>query len=251
MINLEYINLNKTEFKVYKALLNLGISSAQEISNFTNIPRSTVHNCLNKLISKEFVTKLHETNVKKYMAKNPEFIKKILYNKEQSIQTDLENINNTIKEVQVIIDELQEDSPKLPTVEYFEGLKGVRNAYLKIIKNTKTIKTYANANWVTEQMPEIRKFYRTEILKGNLTLYSIFIDSKYSEALEESFDGINKNYYVKKILSDLGLRQIDYTIFDKGVAIFSYKKFPTATIHFDMQLRNHAEAIYDHMWRTL
>lgn len=44
---------------------------------------------------------------------------------------------------------------------------------------------------------------------------------------------------------------IDYSIFDHGIAVFSYQNLPTATIPYDIDLRNHAEKLFDYIWETL
>jgi len=122
---LEQIGFNHHESTVYLHLLQLGEQPASVISNLTKIPRSTVRGVLEKLCARGVVSKLYKRNTQYYRC--------------EEVESLLKHLANRIAEDRVHVEEIQEALPMLralhrkdsviPKVKYFEGDKGVIEAF--------------------------------------------------------------------------------------------------------------------------
>lgn len=163
---IKILKISGTEFKVYETLLELGVSSALEISKYLSIPRSTVHHALKKLIDKNLVKK-SENISKKYKAESPQRIG-MMFDEAYEEQTNkLSNLVKLKKDLDSFVDKLLKNKEFTPPVKFYLGRNNIIKAYKKMLSSTKTIKTYANAEWVTKEIPEIRKGYLEMVKKMN------------------------------------------------------------------------------------
>lgn len=115
--------LTPKESEVYVTLLKLGESSLQEISRKSSIPRTTVYNTLNYLISKGLVSKVDKEHIAYYSATDPTKMKEILERKkillEQALP-ELQSLSGTL--------------PKKTKIEVYESASGIFALYMEIFK---------------------------------------------------------------------------------------------------------------------
>lgn len=95
--NLKEIGLSTGEIKVYKALLDLGISGLQKIQEKTGIERRNIYDILNKLIDKGIVSYTIEKGKRIYQCTNPNILLDLVKKREENlkkIQEDFPSIKN-------------------------------------------------------------------------------------------------------------------------------------------------------------
>lgn len=128
---LEENGFSSSESKVYLTLLKLGETKAGKIIKQISLQSSVVHNALNTLTDKGFATHIIKGKIKHYQALEPKVIKEYLETKKQhfsQILPQLEALQKIIK-----------DSTR---VEIYEGYRGLFNAMMKLIENSKKGQTY-------------------------------------------------------------------------------------------------------------
>ena len=113
---LQKIGLSQAQSKIYLALLEIGSVKVGRIIEKTGLQSSTVHNCINQLIEKGFISYTVIGKIKAYQATSPEIIRDYL--KEQ--EKDFENILPNLKEKH----KLAEHQSK---AEIFQGTQGIMN----------------------------------------------------------------------------------------------------------------------------
>ena len=128
---LQKIGLTKGEAKVYLALSELGNSTVGPIVKESKVAYSNIYDILNRLIDKGIVSFITKNKTKHFQAAPPTNLLEYLNNKEKEIieqKTALKNVLSKIEKLQ--------QGKENQEAEIFLGLKGLRSAYEKLIKNS-------------------------------------------------------------------------------------------------------------------
>ena len=141
---LKDLGLTNTEIKIYITLLEFGSSLASVISKKSNIERTVTYHILEKLIRKGIVSYVIKENRKYFSSAEPERLKNILKEKEQSL-------NELIPELIKI--KKQEEHPL--SIEVFRGKEGFKTVMGDLIKDKKS---YFIIGY-TGKSPEIANFW--------------------------------------------------------------------------------------------
>lgn len=115
---LEKLNLSPKEADVYVALLELGETSIERISQKSKIKRTTVYDVIKTLKEKGLVMSLKKKKRNLYYAEDP----RILGNQLEEKKTVLNNILPQLLSIANFID-------KKPDIRFFEGIEGIKNIY--------------------------------------------------------------------------------------------------------------------------
>lgn len=130
---LERLGLNKSESKVYLALLELGNASAGIITDKAQVSPSKIYWILEKLLQKGLVSYILEAKTKFYYAASPQKLKEYLENEKKQIEQKenlLEKMLPKLKRVQT----LSKDKQK---AEIFVGFSAMKNAYSTMYDSAK------------------------------------------------------------------------------------------------------------------
>ncbi|MBI4439865.1 hypothetical protein HY638_02745 [Candidatus Woesearchaeota archaeon] len=163
---LEEIGLTKTEIKIYLALLKLGQSTTTNIVRKAEIHASKVYEFLDKLIQKGLVSYVIKSNKKYFTASDPSIIKEFLHEK-------VSEINEQEKEIDMILPRLAEirrEAEETIHSEIYEGLRGVKSVYEKILSTLKKGETQyiIGAPRIANELVEgyLLEWHRRRIKKG-------------------------------------------------------------------------------------
>ena len=126
---LEEVGLTKTEIKIYLALLRLGQTTTTNIIREANINASKVYEFLDKLIQKGLASYVIQSNKKYFTATDPKNLKEFLREKEEKIQEQQIQIDNLIPS----LNSIKAESKGAIKSETYEGLKGLKSIYEKIL----------------------------------------------------------------------------------------------------------------------
>ncbi len=121
---LEEIGFTKAEALVYLKLLKIGKTKSGAIIKQTSLQSSVVHNALNTLIDKGFVSYILEGKVKRYVALSPTLIEKYIESKKQEFRQILPELKALSSS----------SSQLIPNVEVYEGYNGLKTATLKLME---------------------------------------------------------------------------------------------------------------------
>ena len=131
--DLQKLGLNKSEAKVYLALLELGSSSAGSITDKAQVSPSKIYWILEKLLQKGLVSYIIKAKTKYYSAASPEKLKEYLDEEKKKIESRedlLDEMLPKLKRMQRLAQEKQE-------AEIFVGFPAMKNAYFTMYDSAK------------------------------------------------------------------------------------------------------------------
>ncbi|MFH1586047.1 MAG: helix-turn-helix domain-containing protein [archaeon] len=129
---LEENGFSKAEAKVYLTLLKLGETRSGLIIKKTSLQSSVVHNALNTLGNKGFITHTIKGKTKHYQALDPKTINNYIETKQKSFLKILPELELLKKQSKI----------QITNVEVYEGYKGLFNATLRLLEESKRGQTY-------------------------------------------------------------------------------------------------------------
>lgn len=139
---LKKIGLSENEARVYLALLELGSSTAQEISKKAEVKRATTYVQLETLMKLGLVTLFEKAPERKngasktfFKAEDPEHLAKIV---ERAKKTEEER-SRAFSEILPDLGKLYQSAGERPRVRFFEGIEGVKT----MLSGTFKVKTEA------------------------------------------------------------------------------------------------------------
>ena len=130
---LKQIGLNTKEAKVYLAALELGPTNIQNLTQKSDIKRSTVYEMIKNLKSQGLISEAIKGKRRIFVASEPESLKQSIKNKERILKEILPQLKS-ISNVGFV----------KPKIRYYDGRDGLREIYLEALeaKNKK-------ADWVS------------------------------------------------------------------------------------------------------
>lgn len=198
---LEEIGLTKTEIKIYLSLLKLGQSTTTKIVKDAKIYASKVYEFLDKLIQKGLVSYVIKSNKKHFSATEPEFLKEFLKEKQREIQEQQKEISNILPQLKAI----KKSGEDTIQSEIYEGLRGVKSVYEKIISTLQKGETQyiIGAPRIANELIEgfLLDWHKRRIKKGIKCKYIYDSDVRDYGRIREEMPLTKVRYLPKKIAS--------------------------------------------------
>ncbi len=128
-LELESIGLNKSEIKVYLALLKLGASSTGPIITESKTANSKIYEVLEKLIQKGLVSYFIKENVKYYKATNPKMLLDFLEEKKSTIDKERDRLNKILPTLIAFSQDKEEEKEAV----IYTGTRGIKTAFTNLV----------------------------------------------------------------------------------------------------------------------
>lgn len=122
---LEDIGFNHHESSIYLQLLQTGEQPASVLARQAKFPRSTVRNVLDKLCERGVVRKIYKRNTQYYRCEDPSSLVRHLQGRIVEDKQSIERVEETLPQLKA----LHRKDSVVPKVRYFEGQKGVVEAF--------------------------------------------------------------------------------------------------------------------------
>ena len=126
---LEHIGLNKSEIRVYLALLRIGASTTGPIITESRTADSKVYEVLEKLTRKGLVSHFIRENVKHFKATNPRMLLDFLDERKTEIEKEKERISKLLPLLTAYAEEKEEEKEAV----IFSGYRGVKTAFANLV----------------------------------------------------------------------------------------------------------------------
>lgn len=145
---LKNLGLSEKEAKIYLALLQLGPSTPYQIANKAGIKRPTAYVIAEELVKKGLIVHVPGEEKKRYIARTPDAF--------------IEERTEKLQAAKAILPELrsfQKGIAEKPSILYYEGVKGVRQAYdykKRELQGKEIVGFFASAE---DAAPEVTKVF--------------------------------------------------------------------------------------------
>ena len=157
-VQLEDLGLSEKEARVYLASLSVGPAGFQKLAEQSGIKRVTTYVILESLINLGLMSQSTKGKKTVYIAEQPASLKRLLDKKEQAIRDQKLHF----EELLPLLASLQNQSPDVPNVRFYEGVEGVRSIVSNFISQHRDqgiSKVYgiSNIDQIYSYFPEFRE----------------------------------------------------------------------------------------------
>jgi sugar-specific transcriptional regulator TrmB len=244
------IGFPENDARVYLALLELGRATVTEIGKATGMNRTTGYDilerlCLNGVANRTTVGKKHM-----YLAEPPIRLKQYLLNKKNTIENNLEKLENFLPDLRSLY-----KTDLKPGIKFFEGREGIKNIYADALTAKGTIYSILDAE---QYLPEFDQFGKDHA-KQRTTLK---VKGEYlvrrSKKAQEFWETTYKNKPAKQKITEYRWLDYDFVfspaaevmIFDDKVIGVLFK--PGENFAFEIQSESFANSLkilFEIVWK--
>ncbi len=163
---LSALDFSEKESLVYLALLEVGSGKAQEIAKKTGLNRTTVYDIFEVLMQKGLVSKYKKGSATFFNALEPKHLLTYLDREKEEQAKKIEKQKQKVSELLPQLISLQNIFTNKPKVQFFEGEKGMREAYENTLEADGMILGYANIETIHEGLPDFfPEYYKRRVEK--------------------------------------------------------------------------------------
>lgn len=241
---LKNLGLSEKEVLVYLALLQLGNATPYQIAKKSGIKRPTAYVIAEELIKKGLVVHIPGEEKKRYIAKSPE--------------TFIEEHEERLLAAKKILPELrsyQKGIVEKPSIMYFEGMEGLRQAYKYKEKELygKEIVGFLASN--EDASPEVHKYFmewNENKKKHGTRVRGITVDSPdlkpYGQFIQEGENSANNLKFLPKKMynAKVSVESCD----NQFVRIFLFESIETLIIE-SPKFTVAVKEIFELVWKSL
>ena len=245
---LESLGFSPKEIYIYTALLELETATASDIAKKTDINRTSCYDVLSALIKRGLISKIVKKKKTYFHVTDPRKLINYLDREKEEAYNKIEKSKKQINEVMPELMSLFNPKPTKPKVEYYEGEKGMREAYEDTLTADKVYYSYANIETMHEGLPNFFPEYYERRVKAGILGKGIFPKNKTTLARLEH----NKKEYRESIV--FGDEDITYSpeiiIYNNKILIASWIE-KIAIIIESKELADLQKIIYNQLWTSL
>jgi len=219
-IILEELGLTKTEIKVYLSLIDLGQTTTTQIIRDSGINPSKIYESLDKLIGRGLVSYVKKSNKKFFAATSPNSLKEIVKEKKEKLSEQEKEVDILVKS----LNESKKESGDKINSEIYEGLRGIKSIYKKILSTLRKGETQyvmGIPKLANDQLEGfVLDWHKKRIKQGVKCKYLFQSDAKDYGKIRENMQNTQVRYLPKEILSPMWIE-----IFGDYVVIGHIKKY--------------------------
>ncbi|OGF20617.1 hypothetical protein A2Y83_03620 [Candidatus Falkowbacteria bacterium RBG_13_39_14] len=245
---LQSLNFSEKETAVYLALLELGSAKAIEISKKTDLNRTTVYDLMESLMQKGLISKYKKGSSTFFNALEPERLLTYLDREKEEKEKIIERQKKKVKELLPQFISLENIASTKPLVQFFEGEKGMREAYEDTLTSREIILAFANLETMYEGLPNFFPEYFKRRAGKKIFIRAIVPRNKLS---------INQSKLNQEEMRDTRFLQEDKMTFSPEVNIYNNKmliaswKEKMAIIIESKELADLQKLTFNLLWETL
>lgn len=178
---LRKIGFTEKEARVYMQLIRLGAQPVSTIAAKAEINRTTTYDIIESLIKKGLISSIKKDGITYFKALDP---KNLLNYLEREKVEQTKKIEKQQKEISALLPaliSLENPESTKPKVSFYEGEKGLRQAYEDTLTSSETILAYANVETMHEGLPNFfPEYYNRRGVENKIHIKAICPDNKIS-----------------------------------------------------------------------
>ena len=232
---LRAIGLSLNEARVYLASLEGNTSPVSAIAGTAGMNRVSTHSILKRLLSRGLVVMSQQDGVTCYSATAPELFVKDVQAKAIDLQKSLP-----------LLKALTNNHRDQPTVRFFEGDTGVKQAYHETLVATTEILNYSNSRDLRTYWPEYDEEYVVKRSMQKIFLRGLAPDDSQGRKVQAT----DEKYYRETRLLDKKhfAAENEINIYDDKFFIASFEPSPFAIIIESQAVADTQRQIFEIAW---
>ncbi len=239
---LEQLGLTDKEAKVYKALLELGEATAQDLAIKSGVNRATTYVALESLMKKGLATSLAKKKKTYFIVETPLQILDLLYKQKEDIESRIGRAKKLMPE----LENLAQMTSERTMVKFYQGKEGVGLIQKDIIKSRpKQVLSIWNINLVLAAFPYSPDDHRQKRLKQKINTRTIAVyDPKLPVPKMPVFKGEDRRY----LPANKFPFSSDITIYDNKAALLTVKDKLMGVIIDDNYISQSLSSLFELAW---
>ncbi len=177
---LEQLGLAPSEIEVYVALLELDSATVTDISKKSGINRTSCYDVLANLVNMGLVSKFKKKKKIYFTAGDPRRLVNYLEREKEEFQKSIEGKKKMVHEIlPELMSKMSPRSTK-PKVNFYEGEKGMREAYEDTLTAKGEILAFANVATMHEGLPKFFPEYYKRRAGADIAIKAIMPNNEAS-----------------------------------------------------------------------
>lgn len=178
---LKQLNFSEKETSVYLALVELGSAKAKDLSRKSDLNRTTVYDICDQLLQKGLISKYKKGASTFFNALEPRHLLTYLDREKEEQVKKIEKQKEKVTELLPQLISLQNIySANRPRIQFFEGEKGMREAYEDTLNSKGIILAYANMETMNKGLPNFFPEYFKRRAEKKIFIRAIIPQNKLS-----------------------------------------------------------------------
>lgn len=178
---LKKIGFSEKEALVYTQLIHLGPQPASTIAEKALINRTTTYDIIETLVKKGIISSTKKDGITYFKALDPKELLNYLEREKVEHIKKLEKQQKEIKDLLPALISLENPESTKPKVSFYEGEKGMRQAYEDTLTSSETILAYANVEDMHKGLPNFfPDYYHRRGVEKKIHIKCIAPDNKTS-----------------------------------------------------------------------
>ena len=179
--NFKKLGFTDKETAVYLALLELDSATPAQIAKKADINRTSCYDVLENLTNKGLIGKIKKKKKIFFISGDPKRLISYFEREREEKDKEIVNKQQMVSEMLPELASLIKPKSAKPKVTFFEGEKGVREAYEDTLNSKETILAYANVQTMHEGLPKFFPEYYKRRAKANIHIKAIMPQNKLSQ----------------------------------------------------------------------
>ena len=245
---LKEIGLSDKERAVLLVLLERGPMLASTVAKSAKLNRTTTYGILHELAEKGLVSSSKKEGGTRYQSITPDMLPAYIRRRREALAESEKEIEDVVPQILL----LRSKGKVLPRVQYFEGAKGVEQAYEDTLEHNQGKKLYALTGVESAYRNLDPKFLQYYVSKrARLGIEAFYIAPETESAHKATADDEKYLRHSKYIPPEFNFDS-EITIYDNKVGIHSYSlDNPVALIIEDKTIAHTLKQLYLYIESTI
>jgi sugar-specific transcriptional regulator TrmB len=245
---LKELGFSTNEINVYVSLLELDSSGVTDISKKSSINRTSCYDILESLVKKGLVSKFKKEKKIYFTASDPKRLLSYLDREKEENNKKIDQQKNQIEEILPELSSLINPRSTRPKVSFYEGVKGMREAYEDTLTAKGGILAYANVETMHEGLPNFFPEYYSRRTKARANIKAIMPNNPASiDRAKKDKEEIRESIILKDKSKTFSP---EVNIYNNKILITSWKE-KMAVIIESKELADLQRLTYNMLWDYL
>ncbi len=243
----ESIGLSDKEASVYLSLLSFDYLKVSDLAKKVDIHRVALYAVLDNLIQKGLANKFKKSGATYFSALSPKRLLNYMDREREDMEARYEKQRKLLEEMIPKIESTRFEQSDKPHVQFYEGKKGMREAYEDTLTAQETIRAYANVQTMHEALPNFFPKYYKRRTDAKIAIRAIMPNNTASQERAEKDP---QELRQSRFLTDDNTFSPEVNIYNNKVLITSWKE-QMAIIIESKEYADLQKSIYDQLWKSL